>query len=56
MMPGSAGSRLSDSAGKVSLPTSKASSCKMVNGNGISPPPSANTKNGTVSGVAWAKM
>ncbi len=56
MMPGSAGSRPSASAGRVSVPTSKASSCMTVSGSGIAPPLSANTMNGVTSGVVWAKM
>ena len=46
MIPGSAGSRPSASAGSVSVPTSKASSCRTVSGSGIAPPPSAKTRNG----------
>ena len=56
MLPGSIGSRPSASDGSVSLPTSKASSCSTVSGSGIAPPASANTRNGTTSGVACAKM
>ena len=56
MIPGSAASRPSASAGSVSVPTSNASSCSTVSGSGIAPPPSAKTRNGVTSGVAWAKM
>ncbi len=56
MIPGSAGSRLSASDGIVSVPTSIASTSSTGSGIGIAPPASANSRNGTTSGVAWVKM
>jgi hypothetical protein len=56
MISGSALSRPSASAGRVSVPTSTASSCITVSGSGTAPPESAKIRNGTTSGTAWAKM
>jgi hypothetical protein len=56
MLPGSIGSRPSASEGSVSVPTSNARINITVSGSGIAPPASANSRNGTTSGVAWAKM
>src|SRR6266700_1311810 len=50
--PGSAGSRDSASAGRVSVPRSMARICMTVSGSGIAPPASAKTRNGKTSGTA----
>jgi hypothetical protein len=46
-----AGSRPSASAGRVSVPTSKASSCSTISGSGTAPLARAKTRNGATSGV-----
>ena len=56
MRPGSAASRPSASAGRISVPRSIARICITVSGSGTAPPESAKTRNGITSGVAWAKM
>ena len=56
MIPGSAGSLPSASAGTVSVPRSTARICTAVSGSGTAPPDSAKTMNGTTSAGAWAKM
>jgi hypothetical protein len=50
--PGSAGSRLSASAGRMSVPKSMAWISMTVSGSGTAPPASAKTRNGTTSGTA----